>query len=79
MKANVKTTGKFMSAEARKEQARQRKAKVWAGVWKRIAVFTALLTADALLVWMILTARIDLMCGVLFVAAVSGLVGNQMK
>ena len=81
MKANIKAAkcGKFMSEQARAEAARQKKAKVRHLAWKRIAVFGALIGADAALIWMIMTARIDLMCGVLFVAMVSGLIGNQVK
>jgi hypothetical protein len=81
MKANIKSTkgGKFMSEQARAEQIRQKKAKVRHHAWKRIAVFGALIGTDAALIWMIMTSRIDLMCGVLFVAMVSGLIGNQMK
>lgn len=50
-----------------------------AAAWNRVKAFTGLVLGDGLLVYMIMSGKIDDLFGVLFVAGVSAVCGYYMK
>ena len=47
--------------------------------WKRLGTICAMVLGDGILILMITAGKIDTLCGVLFVAALSALCGNKAR
>ena len=71
--------GKFLSEEAKKEQAKEQKVAAF-NKWRgHILTLAGLILADGLLIYMIIAGKIDTPFGALFIAAVSMTCGYCMK
>lgn len=79
MEAINATSGKFLSEGAKKEQAKQQKKAEWSKAKGHILTVASLAAADGVLIYMIMSGKIDQLYGVLFVAIVSAICGYQAK
>ena len=68
---DVKGKIEQLKQEAIQRQLRRR--------WKRLGTIAAMVLGDGILILMITAGKIDTLCGVLFVAALSALCGNKAR
>lgn len=71
--------GKFLSEGAKKEQIKRQKKAEWNKVKGHVLTVAALAAADGVLIYMVMSGKIDLLYGVMFVAIVSAIGGYQAK
>ena len=73
------TSGKYLSAKDREQLKQEAIARQIRRRWKRLGTLSAFVLGNGLLILMITAGKIDTLCGVLFVAALSYLCGCKLR
>lgn len=73
------THGKYLSQESREQLKQEAIERQLRRRWKRLGTLAAMVLGNGILILMITAGKIDTLCGVLFVAALSALCGNKAR